>query len=159
MSRSLLAIAVIAAISCSGSSKSGGRGGLKDRPGPGGLIGRPAEAGDPVPPGLRLPAGFKPTRYRARLAVDPAQTTFTGTIEIDGELAKKTSLLWLHAHELTFDRAIATAGGGEIALDPILHKDVVGLRAARELPAGPITIALDYRGTFQTIDSLSLIHI
>ena len=152
MSRSLLVIAVIAALSCSGRSSPGGPG-PGPKPGGAGGVGRPAQVGDPTPPGLRLPTDFTPTRYRARLAIDPAQPTFTGTIELDGTLAAGTSLIWLHAHGLRFDRAVATAGGREIALEPILHDEVVGLRAAKELPAGAITIAIDYQGTFGSQDT------
>ena len=44
----------------------------------------------PVPPGLpeRLPHTFEPTRYAARLRVDPKQRGFSGTIEISGTLAE-----------------------------------------------------------------------
>ena len=149
MCRRLLVIAGIAVLACRGPA---GPAGPAPGPGPDGL-GRPAAAGDPTPPGLRLPAGFTPTRYRARLAIDPAQPGFTGAIEIEGELAAPTSLVWLHAEGLTFERAVATAGGREIALDPLLHDEVVGLRAARELPAGPVVLALDYRGSFEVHDS------
>jgi hypothetical protein len=48
-------------------------------------------------PQFRLPAHeVEPVRYRVDLTVVPDQDTFAGAIEIELQLAKSTSVLWLN---------------------------------------------------------------
>ena len=56
-------------------------------------------------PKLRLPDDIRPTRYAADLTLIPGEKTFSGAIDIDVELAKPASLIWLNATDLTIRQA------------------------------------------------------
>jgi len=101
-----------------------------------------------APPGLRLPRGFVPTAYTARLAVSPSEPRFRGHIEIAGDLASPTRVIWLHAQGLTFDAAVAVTPAGRTALEALASPSgVVALRAPAVLAAGRVALTIDYRGT------------
>ncbi len=104
---------------------------------------------DGAPPALRLPGDLVPTRYRASLEIDPASPTFHGTIEIDAELSGATDQLWLHGSGLTIESA--SAGQVELTAEP--GDDVIGLHAAKELPAGALTLRLVYQGKIDRADT------
>ena len=57
---------------------------------------------DPAPlasePAGRLPDGVAPLRYRLTLDVDPAQGSFRGEVEIEGERAGREAEAVLHLH-------------------------------------------------------------
>src|SRR5262245_49196595 len=71
---------------------------------------------EPPVPTLRLPRNFAPTGYTATLAVDPARSGFDGTIAITGEVAQRSSVIWLHGYKLSVVRASATRSGADIAI-------------------------------------------
>src|ERR1041384_5620915 len=97
----------------------------------------PAEAA----PGLRLPRTFVPTGYAARLAVVPSETQFAGHIEIEGELASPSRVIWLDAQGLTFGAAVAVTVAGRATLEAVSSPSgVVALRAPKALPAGRVTL-------------------
>ena len=112
-----------------------------------------ADAGPPAPalvepPGLRLPATFRPTAQRVSLVIVPASPTFTGTTEIDATLAEPTDVVWLNADALEVTSAVARSGGAEVRAEAVAFEDQrVALRFPRHLPAGPVTLALAFRGT------------
>ncbi len=100
-----------------------------------------------APPGLRLPRTFLPAAYTARLAVAPSEPRFRGHIEIDGELASPSRVIWLHAQGLTFDGAVAVTSAGRTPLEARpLPSGVVALRAPTALAAGRVALSIDYRG-------------
>src|ERR1035438_2118872 len=68
------------------------------------------------PPKLRLGDDVRPVRYRLDLTVIPQQDTFTGKIEIDMDVRKRTDVVWLNARDLTIDTAQLTAGGRTLAV-------------------------------------------
>ena len=105
----------------------------------------PAERGlEPPAPKLRLPRNFLPTSYAATLAIDPAATGFDGTIAITGEVAERSSVLWLHGHQLAIKRASAARSGAEVALTATPHGDeLLELRAATPLGPGTWTLAIE----------------
>jgi cytosol alanyl aminopeptidase len=105
----------------------------------------PAEP-PPEAPGLRLPRTVLPTGYEARLALDPAQATFSGEIAIRATVAEPTRLVWLHAEHLTIEEATATAGGETVTLEVLPQESVTALRAGAPLPAGEVTISIRYQG-------------
>jgi alanyl aminopeptidase len=115
----------------------------------------PPERGlEPPMPTLRLPRNFTATGYTATLAIDPAQTGFTGTIAIAGEIAERSSVIWLHGRELAVKRASATRAGAEIAMTATPHgDDLLELRAASPLAPGAWTLALDYTGTYDPLNT------
>ncbi len=108
---------------------------------------------DPPEPGLRLPKHFAPAGYAARLAIDPARAEFTGAIEIAGTLSARSAVIWLHARGLTIQRAVARRAGAEVALTATPHDEVLELRPAAPLDAGRWTLALDYTGRFDDLNT------
>ncbi|MEP6863321.1 MAG: M1 family metallopeptidase [Deltaproteobacteria bacterium] len=111
----------------------------------------PAEAAafDPPAPTLRLPRHFTPTRYTARLAVDPALPTFDGAIEIEGNLDRRSAVIWLHAKQLAISSAKASDGTHEVTLAVKAHGDLLELRPSRALDPGRWTLSIAYRGQIQ----------
>lgn len=108
----------------------------------------PAEA-----PEARLPDGIAPTHYRLQLTIDPRQEYFSGSTEIDIDLDGETSLIWLHGKSLEVSSAFAELPSGErIPLQWKQETDngVASLRSASALPAGTVTLTLDYRAPFDT---------
>ena len=132
--RSLLAISVLAA--CGGTTVPVDPP-HRAAPDAGVAAARVAETPQPT---LRLPDDLAPSAYRARLVIDPAQPTFTADLEIDAALVRPASVIWLHAVGLTIDVAEAQVGGETVALTPELRDGLVAFRAARDLPAGPLTL-------------------
>jgi alanyl aminopeptidase len=116
----------------------------------------------PVPPGpgddvpkLRLPRLFVPASYVARLTIDPAKPTFTGSIAITGDIPVATSVIWLHGRHLTVKRATAT-GTANMAIE--LHvtprgEDRLELQADGALAPGAWQLALDYTGQIDAINT------
>ena len=68
-------------------------------------------AATPAAPTLRLPAGARPMRYSVALTLTPTEDTFSGTVDIELELAAATSFLWLNGIDLTVSEATITSGG------------------------------------------------
>ncbi|MCA9675833.1 MAG: M1 family metallopeptidase, partial [Myxococcales bacterium] len=100
------------------------------------------------------PTTLQARAYRARLAVDPAQPTFHGELELDATLTAPASNLWLHALRLTITSGEAHSGGTTIPLTPVVTDGgLVELRAAQDLPAGDVTLHLVYDGALNADDS------
>ena len=111
-----------------------------------GLILVPA-VGAADPPKSRLPRAFLPESNHVQISLDPSQETFQGQIEIRGQLQAPTRVIWLNAEALELDRATLTRGGKSTTLRVLPQpKDFVGLEAPRELPPGPATLVIKYRG-------------
>ncbi|MGE3543377.1 MAG: M1 family peptidase, partial [Kofleriaceae bacterium] len=107
----------------------------------------------PVRP-VRLPRLFLPTGYAARLAIDPADDGFSGSIAITGVIDKPTSVIWLHGRELEVKRAVATHDGTEIALTVTPRgEDTLELTAASPLPAGTSIVSIDYTAKLDVINT------
>ncbi|HEU4734902.1 MAG TPA: M1 family aminopeptidase [Kofleriaceae bacterium] len=114
-----------------------------------------APALDPPRPTLRLPRNFVPTAYRARLALDPAQDRFTGSIEIDGEIRERSRGLWLHGRGLQVTAAKAVRDGHPVRIDvAAADEDLLSLHLAEPLDPGRVTLALDYGGAFDLIEGV-----
>jgi alanyl aminopeptidase len=97
--------------------------------------------------GTRLPKTFKPTTSRVRLVVDPDQPRFQGAVEIDGTISEPSARLWLNSRGLTIKSAVARAGSRAIALTAAQRgEERISLDAAEPVPAGPVTLALEYEG-------------
>jgi alanyl aminopeptidase len=138
---------VVVAFGCGSSSSQVPPPGPPDR-----AVPPPAEAAafDPPAPALRLPRHFMPTRYTARLAVDPAKPTFEGAISIDGTLDRRSAVIWLHGKHLTISSAKASDGTHEVPLAVKMQGDLLELRPSRPLDAGRWTLAIAYSGEIQT---------
>ncbi len=110
---------------------------------------------DAPAPTLRMSRAFLPSGYTARLVIDPGQPGFDGVVDIEGTLDAATSLLWLNARDLAIASATAQQGGQTVKLAVAAQADggFVGLRPERALGAGPVTLHLEYSGTFLTDDA------
>ncbi len=113
-------------------------------PPPATQIGEPSF--DPPLPTLRLPRNFMPTKYTARLAIDPAKPTFDGEIAIDGTLDRRSSAIWLSGKHLTIQSAHATDGAEQVPITVTAKGDYLELRPAHALVAGAWQLVLSYRG-------------
>ena len=114
-----------------------------------------AEGLAPAQPTLRLPRNFLPTGYAARLELDPARAGFEGSIQIAGNVSERSLVIWLNARNLTVHKAVAQrAGQADVALTATPKADdFLELRAAAPLDAGPWTLAIDYAGDFETLNT------
>src|SRR5690349_21140689 len=90
-----------------------------------------------APPTLRLPEGAKPVRYAVELTLDPSAEQFSGVIDIELQVTKPLSVLWLNARELTVKKSSADAvlPGG---------KDFIGLKFNKPLAAGAQRVHIEY---------------
>ena len=109
----------------------------------------------PPEPTLRLPRNFLPTGYAARLDLDPAKAGFEGAIQIAGNVAEPSLVIWLNAKQLTVHKAVAQrAGQPDVVLSATAKgDDFLELRAAQPLEAGAWTLAIDYAGTFDALNT------
>jgi alanyl aminopeptidase len=109
----------------------------------------------PPQPTLRLPRNFVPTGYAARLEIDPANPGFAGAIQIAGNLTERSLVIWLNARKLTVHKAVAQrAGQPDVALTATAKgDDFLELRAAQPLDAGAWTLAIDYAGPFELLNT------
>ena len=104
----------------------------------------------PVPEG-RLPDSVTPSAYRLDLSVAPAQTRFSGHVEIDATVNAPTRYVYIHGRDLAVRRAAATVGGRVItaAWRQVAPSGVALLTFPETLPAGPVTLSFDYDAAFQ----------
>ena len=108
----------------------------------------------PIPPKFRLPAHeVGPVRYRLDLTVVPDQDTFVGAVEIDLQLAKSTSVLWLNGERLTVKDATLTVGHEKLAAKVISEpKDYVGFTFDHPVGPGAATLRVVYQGEISRKD-------
>jgi alanyl aminopeptidase len=108
----------------------------------------------PIPPKFRLPAHeVGPFRYRLDLTVVPDQDTFIGAVEIDLQLAKSTSVLWLNGERLTVKDATLTVGHEKLAAKVISEpKDYVGFTFDHPVGPGEATLRVVYQGEINRKD-------
>lgn len=105
-------------------------------------------------PTLRLPREFRPASYSVRLDIDPAKTTFEGSIAITGFVDQPTPVIWLHGYHLKVSRATATNIGPEIPITVTPRgEDLLELRPARPLARGEWTLMLDYTGEVDVVST------
>lgn len=106
------------------------------------------DAGPPVAPGLRLPAGVVPLGYDLRLEVDPGKESFQGSVEIRVRLEVATTVVWLHAVDLEIASArIRIGAASEVAIPtPRTAEQMIGLQLGRAIGPGEVVITLAYTG-------------
>src|SRR5689334_15049054 len=108
----------------------------------------------PPAPALRLPRNFVPTSYAATLAIDPAQAGFDGKIAITGNVAQRSSVIWLHGRRLKIARAVAQRAGAEVALTAAPSgEELLSFTAAMPLEPGAWTLAIDYAGELDELNT------
>ena len=107
-----------------------------------------------IPPKFRLPADeVGPVRYRLDLTLVPDQDTFLGAVEIDLQLAKSTSVVWLNAEMLTVKDASVTVGQEKLAARVISEPhDYVGFAFDHPVGPGLATLRVVYQGELSRKD-------
>ncbi|NMO18068.1 M1 family metallopeptidase [Pyxidicoccus fallax] len=109
----------------------------------------PAEA--PTPPHLRLPTDVRPTGYTVELTMDPKASAFQGVADIDLNVEKPASVIWLHGKQLTVKQATLTQAGASIDVKPVTGgTDYLGFSLGRPLAAGPAKLRVVYEGIAST---------
>ncbi|HET7501007.1 MAG TPA: M1 family aminopeptidase [Kofleriaceae bacterium] len=109
---------------------------------------------EPAAPALRLPRNFLPVRYAAQLAIDPARRDFDGAIGITGRVAERSSVIWLHGHQLAIRHAVARRAGVEIPVTATPRgTELLELRAASPLDPGEWTLVIAYAGVYDELNT------
>jgi alanyl aminopeptidase len=107
-----------------------------------------AQPAVPTPPTLHLPGDVRPIRQSVDLDLDPSLETYSGSVEIDLDVAREARVVWLNASGLSIREA--TLGRGD-ALRPARvvpgGDDFVGLAPDRPLAPGPARLRLTFEGT------------
>ena len=113
---------------------------------------------EPEPPALRLPKTARPTGYVVDLAIDPAQPSFRGTVDVGVRLDEKTSSLWMHAEALKITSASGKAGGASVGVTATPRGDQGFLGVAFDRPVGPgeISLHFEYTGTLDETSTQGL---
>jgi alanyl aminopeptidase len=107
-----------------------------------------------TPPSLRLPDTVKPVRYSVELTIVPSEESFRGSIDIEIEVKKPTSIIWLNARFLTVELA-RIEGAGAPAQARIVPggDDFVGFEFDQTLAPGAARLHLEYRGEISRKDT------
>jgi alanyl aminopeptidase len=102
-------------------------------------------------PAGRLPRDVRPKAYRVDLMLDPRRDGFTGKVEIDVELHRSSDRIWIHGRGLNMKRISAfLPDGNEVLADyrEVLDSGVALVRFAETLPAGTLTLRMEYGAAF-----------
>ena len=119
-------------------------------PAPGVALQRPADLEGPLSDLAR------PLAYRLLLAVDPDAATFYGEVEIDVELARPTSQLWLHSVAMSIRRVELELDGQRFAPSHFeAANPLLGIHFGRTVPAGRLVVRIRYHG-LTTADEVGL---
>ena len=97
----------------------------------------------------RLPTGVVPVAYRLRFEPNLDAATFTGSVEVDVDVATATEVILLNAIELELDGASAVLADGTsalatVSLDAELERATLGFDAP--IPAGPAVLRMGFSG-------------
>jgi len=103
----------------------------------------------PQIPKMRLPDQAMPLRYALELTLVPGEEGFSGVVDIDLRLKAGTRLLWINGSGLAIDAASVVAGGVTYAAQARPEpEDFVALAFGREIPAGPATLRIRFKGSY-----------
>jgi aminopeptidase N/puromycin-sensitive aminopeptidase len=99
--------------------------------------------------GQRLSQSVRPQHYRLLLTPDLKSAKFTGSESIDLTLERTSKTITLNADEIVFQSVHATIPGSaplsaQVSLDP--EKQQATFTFPSELPAGKVTLSIDYSG-------------
>lgn len=115
-------------------------------------------AGAPdAPPTLRLPGDVRPLRQTVELAIDPNSETFAGAIDIQLDVTRDTSLLWLNATDLTITSArLGTEGRMRPARVLAAKEDYVGFALEAPLVKGRAHLTASFEGRVSRVQNEGL---
>lgn len=109
-----------------------------------------------MPPSLRLPEGIRPLHYAAELTLRPAQGRFQGEIEIEVEVSRPASVIWLNARFLQVEHARIGAASARVLPG---GREFVGIQPPVPLPPGRATLRLAYRGELSERDNVGAFRV
>ena len=105
-------------------------------------------------PHAQLPGNVVPQSYRVDMVMDPDAEGFSGVVEIDVEILKRTDKIWLHGKNMTVSSATAMIGSEQM---PLVFSEVpaadapsgvANLTSDTVLPSGMATLRLEYETPF-----------
>ncbi|GMG87818.1 M1 family metallopeptidase [Biformimicrobium ophioploci] len=102
-------------------------------------------------PSGRLSGAARPVAYRLDLTLDPRRDSFGGRAAIDVELAEESDTIWLHGKDLRVSNVVALMADDDDmqgTYEEVLDSGVAAIRFAEELPAGMVTLRIDYEADF-----------
>lgn len=108
-----------------------------------------AQTATPLPPG-KLPDTVTPIAYRIDMTVLPDTERFSGHTEIDVQLKKPSSSIFMHGRNLHVTSATVKIGGKETPVT-FTQKSPTGLAQldfGRTVPAGKMTLKFDHDAAF-----------
>src|SRR5690242_12758688 len=105
-----------------------------------------AQSSAAAAPGMRLPRNVEPLDYEVHLRLNPAEDSFTGTVDIRLRVLEPTDLVWLNAKGLSVREAgVSIPGADAIAATSVAGgDDVIGFSFAKVLPAGEVKLSLRF---------------
>ena len=92
----------------------------------------------------RLYDSFKPAAYKLKLDIDSENLEFNGAVAIKGEVATDTSVIKLHAKELTI--LACSINGAEVDFSLDAASDVLELQPAEKMKLDTVEVAVEFRG-------------
>ena len=111
------------------------------------LLSTAAFCANPAPPGFFLPDGVTPSKYTVVLSIDPNKDAFTGTVFIEVNISKPTSIIWLNAKDLETD--FVQLSQGDVLRDARAHtasKELIEVDVSGAPVTGTWGIYIAYRG-------------
>src|SRR3954454_5840953 len=91
----------------------------------------------PDPPKLRLSEAqqIAPVSYRATLTLDPNRDSFDGSTQIQLDVRKAASVIWLNANQIEVRTPLVTAGARKIGAKPVSEtEEFLGLQLDGQVP-------------------------
>lgn len=92
----------------------------------------------------RLPTNAIPRHYRVRIEPDLSNETFTGSVEIDIELAAAANEIVLNSQDLNIITTSVNDQAVSCSIDDVAHR----LTLTGDFSAGDATVALSFSGSF-----------
>jgi cytosol alanyl aminopeptidase len=118
---------------------------------------KPAEP--PQPPALRLDGNVRPTRYAIDLTIVPTSETFAGKVTLGLEVARPTTVVWLHAVDLSIKSATIKAAGGEQTARAVkpspetdANKEFLAFVVDKPIAPGAAELTVNYDGKLYSND-------
>jgi alanyl aminopeptidase len=101
-----------------------------------------------------------PTHYQATLDLDPAKSTFSGTVTIEVRVNKPAQTVWLNGNRIAVEEASATAGGKTSQAKTVPGgDDFLGLQFDAPLPSGAAELHIRYTGEVRHGDSSGVFYL
>ena len=101
---------------------------------------------------VRLDPNAAPTAQRVRLRLDPAQSTYQGSTEVEVEIKSPVDQVLFHAQDHTFNKLQLTGADGLVEVDVTREENqgLVRLRPKIPIPAGDYLLQIDFTQDYNT---------